>query len=154
MLNRCLKTAYSGYHYSPCFVNSYFSFFCILCKPLRYCRKSAILNIYYIKICKEKRRCRLAYQDSRQSAGTRRIGKRKHFRYDRTPCRDTGHSSSSHRFTQPDASENHYRDPDPALFIQHADPDRGRSDSDRNVPFQKYAGGSSSHLLQDIRRYP
>lgn len=23
----------------------------------------------------------------------------------------------------------------------------------RNVPFQKYAGGSSSHLLQDIRRY-
>lgn len=25
---------------------------------------------------------------------------------------------------------------------------------DRNVPFQKYAGGSSSHLLQDIRRYP
>ena len=47
MLNRCLKTAYSGYHYSPCFVNSYFSFFCILCKPLRYCRKSAILNILY-----------------------------------------------------------------------------------------------------------
>ena len=38
------------------------------------------------------------------------------FRYDRTPCRDTGHSSSSHRFTQPDASENHYRDSDPALF--------------------------------------
>ena len=47
MLNRCLKTAYSGYHYPPCFVNSYFSFFCILCKPLRYCRKSAILNILY-----------------------------------------------------------------------------------------------------------
>ena len=82
------------------------------------------------------------------------IGKRKHFRYDRTPCRDTGHSSSSHRFTQPDASENHYRDPDPALFIQHADPDRGRSDPDRNIPFQKYAGGSSSHLYKtfdDIR---
>ena len=39
------------------------------------------------------------------------------------------------------------------LFIQHADPDRGRSDPDRNVSFQKYAGGSSSHLLQDIRRY-
>ena len=49
MLNRCLKTAYSGYHYSPCFVNSYFSFFCILCKPLRYCRKSAILNILLYK---------------------------------------------------------------------------------------------------------
>ena len=45
MLNRCLKTAYLRYHYSPCFVNSYFSFFCILCKPLRYRRKSAILNI-------------------------------------------------------------------------------------------------------------
>ncbi len=46
-LNRCLKTAYLGYHRSPCFVNNYFSFFCILCKPLRYRRKSAILNILY-----------------------------------------------------------------------------------------------------------
>lgn len=46
-LNRCLKTAYLGYHRPPCFVNNYFSFFCILCKPLRYRRKSAILNILY-----------------------------------------------------------------------------------------------------------
>ena len=46
-LNRCLKTAYLGYHCPPCFVNNYFSFFCILCKPLRYRRKSAILNILY-----------------------------------------------------------------------------------------------------------